>query len=99
MKNGNIFKAAFALSLALILTGCANLKTLNYYSSNSVKGLKKFEQIGYSFTKACNDRCAIEQLEKNQLIRTGCECKSEREADSVTLAIYTAIKGYFEGLT
>lgn len=80
------------------LNGCVNLKKFNEFSSTSVKSLKKFEELGYSFTRACNEKCELEQLEK-QLLNTRCKCNADNDADSVTLALYKVIKGYFEGLT
>jgi hypothetical protein len=92
-------KPAFSFLAALTLVGCINLKKVNDYSSNSIKSLKYFEELGYSFTRACIEKCQIEQLEKKQLQRTDCDCRNENNADSVTLKIYNAVKGYYEGIT
>lgn len=56
------------------------------------------DELGYSFTTSCNERCEAIQLEKLQLLKTDCNCRPERSADSITQAIYRAVKGYFEGL-
>jgi hypothetical protein len=93
-----MIKTAAALLGVLLLNGCVHLKTLNDFSSRSVTGLKKIDDLGYSFTISCNERCETVQLEKLQLLKTDCDCRPERSADSVTQAIYKAVKGYFEGL-
>lgn len=85
--------------LIFILGGCVNLKKVNDFSSNSTKSIKNFEDLEYSFTKACIEKCELEQLENNQIQKTKCECKSEKEADKISSLIYKAIKGYFEGMT
>lgn len=77
---------------------CVNLKEVHDYSSSSAKSIKKFEEMGYSFSKACTEKCLVEQLEKQQLSRSACHCSGEKSADSVTNLLYDAIKGYFEGL-
>jgi exonuclease VII small subunit len=87
------------LCISVISISCVDLKKVNDYSSASSKNIKKFEDIGYSFVKACNDRCAFDQLNNLQLIRIGCDCKNEYEADSITFLLYNSIKGYFDGLT
>lgn len=98
MHNKEVFKAIF-LVLVSLLTSCVNLKKVNDYSTNSTRNLNKFEELGYTFVKACNEVCELEQLNKNQLRRAECDCRNEQGADSVTFAIYTAVKGYFEGIT
>lgn len=99
MDNLKLSKVTLAFFMSLFLISCVSLKKVNDYSSNAAKSIKKFEELGYSFAKACNEKCQIEQLEKKQLFKTGCNCQLEDEADSVTLIIYNSIKGYFEGLT
>jgi hypothetical protein len=93
-----ILQKAIVFSLWLFVASCVNLKKVNDYASASSKNIKKFEELGYSFVKACNDKCVIEQLDKQQFLKQSCDCKSENEADSVTLVIYNSVKGYFEGL-
>lgn len=85
------------LCLLFFITSCVNLKKINDYASASNKNIEKFEELGHSFAKACNDKCVIEQLEKQQLNKS-CDCKKSNEADSVTLVLYNAVKGYFDGL-
>ncbi|HWJ28435.1 MAG TPA: hypothetical protein VNS32_17950 [Flavisolibacter sp.] len=85
--------------LWLLLAGCVNLKKVNDYASTSSKNIKKFEELGYSFVKACDDKCIIGQLDNKQFKKSDCECKvASNEADSVTLVLYNAVKDYFDGL-
>jgi len=84
--------------LLLFLAGCINLKNVNGYSTHSLAILKNFEQVDYTFSRSCENRCAIDQLEKQELFRKDCDCKANNDADSVTLILYNAINGYFDGL-
>lgn len=86
--------------LLLCLAGCVNLKQINDYSSTSSAGIKKFENIGYSFKQHCIDACHFEAIKKFEIKRDNeCDCNLYKQADSVTQTIYNAIKGYFDGLT
>jgi hypothetical protein len=82
----------------LCFCSCVNLKEVHDYSASSAKTINKFEELGYSFSKACAEKCLVEQLEKQQLSKLACHCPGEKTADSVTNLLYDAIKGYFEGL-
>lgn len=93
-----IFKAAFLVPV-LLLASCVNLKKVNDYATNSTRSLNQFEELGYTFVKACNEVCQLEQLDKQQLREAECDCRNEQAADSVTFAIYSAVKGYFEGIS
>lgn len=88
------------LFLTAGLSSCVNLKSVNDFSSSSSKGIKKFEDINYSFKQHCIDRCQFEAIRKFEIKReTECDCDDYKKADSVTLVIYNSIKGYFDGLT
>ena len=99
MIRNPIIKSLATIFLVTSLTSCINLKKVNDYSAQSLKTLKKFEGVSYTFTKSCKNRCEIQQLEKQQLFQEECDCKENVEADSVTLVLYNAISGYFAGLT
>src|SRR5687768_482381 len=90
-----IYRIAFLF--IVLLPSCINLKELNQFAGNSVKNISKFEELGYSFGKACREKCLLEQLEK-QSLSFDCVCKDEKTADSVMLVVYKATKGYFDGL-
>ncbi len=99
-----MLKKTFPIGLLLIfiigLNGCVNLKSVNNFSSMSYNGINKFEDIDYSFKRHCMDRCRFEFSKKLDIEREVlCECDMYIKADSVTLLLYTAIKGYLEGLT
>lgn len=82
----------------MALAGCVNLKSVHSYSTSSLKSLQKFEDIDYSFRKACQEKCRIGQFERQKIDLISCPCHDEKTADSVTLIIYKALKGYFQGL-
>ncbi len=84
--------------LWLLIASCVNLKKVNDYASASGKNIKKFEELGYSFVQACNDKCLIEQLDKKEFLKKSCNCKNENEADSIMFLMYKSAKGYFDGL-
>jgi hypothetical protein len=89
----------FTFILFLIgFSACVNLKEVQSFSDRSLIAIKKFEESNYSFATACRDKCFVEQLEKNKLLESSCNCSSEKQSDSATMAIYLAVKGYFSGL-
>jgi len=88
--------------LILGLTGCLNLKVVNDYSLTSLKSIKNFEDLNYSFNQHCIDRCQFEVIRKFEIKRepeAECNCDLYQQADKVTRLIYNSINGYFEGLS
>jgi hypothetical protein len=82
------------------LSSCVSLQKVNDFSSTSSKGIKEFEEINYSFKQHCIYECQFDSIRKFVINReTGCHCDNFAKADNVTLLIYNAIKGYFDGLT
>ena len=98
MKHGTALKFAIFILLPAIFSGCISLKEVGDYSASSVKSIKNFDELGYSFTRSCKDRCLLEQQEKNEIYKELCDCQANTIADSVTGIIYNAVKGYFSGL-
>lgn len=83
----------------VVFSSCVNLKHVNDFSSSSLKGVKSFKELNYSFKQSCLDKC-IEENINNLLIKTKeCDCKQEKIADKLTGKIYSAIYGYFDGLS
>lgn len=81
------------------MCSCANLRAVNGFSSDSLEGIQKFEQIHYSFTQHCHDRCVFEATRNFEIKRSlECNCDIYEKADSVTMLIYSSIKGYLDGL-
>ncbi len=79
---------------------CTNLKSVNQYSTNSLSATKKFEEIPYTFSQHCRDRCRIAAIDSFKIYREiECQCDSYKRADSVTQMLYRAVAGYFDGLT
>lgn len=100
MKNKNILPIATLLFIISIASSCANLKQVNDYSSKSLTGIGKFEEINYGFKQHCIDECQFNAVRNFDIKREPeCNCSIYETADSVTLLIYKAIKGYFGGLT
>ena len=86
--------------LVLSLLGCANLKTVNQYSNNALKATQKFEELHYTFSQHCMDRCRIAAIDSFKIYREiECPCDQYKRADSVTQLLYRAVAGYFDGLT
>lgn len=98
MDKIRLKKVLLLTSLCVLSSSCVNLSKVNYYSTASLESVRKFEQLDYGFARACADKCEIDQLEKKQLVQEVCSCNRELEADSGSLVIYAALKGYFEGL-
>jgi hypothetical protein len=92
---------AFTIAAALlfVVTSCVNLKEVNSYSSKAATGIKKFEEIGYSFTQRCFDRWQMEAIKDFDIKReTEWNCTIYKTADSITQLLYNSINGYFDGL-
>lgn len=93
-------KIGLALILLTVgLSSCVNLKHVNDFSSSSLKSIKKFEEINYSFKQNCLDNCQDKKIDDLSLSSIDCDCKLNEKADSVTLWIYNSVRGYFDGLT
>jgi hypothetical protein len=82
----------------LLFTGCVNLKQINNYSENATESLTKYNDLDYSFSHACRQKCVITQLEENRLEARRCSCENEQQADSVARVIHGALRAYFSAL-
>ena len=91
-------KIVFLLLFVTVLSSCVNLQHVNNFSSASLESIKKFEVINYSFNQSCLDNCMTKKMNDLNLEARECDCLSDKTADSVTLLIYHAIKGYLGGL-
>lgn len=91
-------KIGYSICALLLLTSCSSLKFVSQYGSSATASLQSFQKINYSFTAACNDKCLLEQLDKQQLLNEDCNCTLDNKADSVTLIIFNAIQQYLDGL-
>jgi len=90
----------FLLISVFITTGCVTLKPVSDFSSASVNGIMKFEEITYSFYQNCLDRCAFDAMRTFEIERdTECDCRDYKKADQVTRQIYNGLKSYFKGLS
>ncbi len=85
--------------LVTALTGCVNLKYVSNFSSSSLKSVRNFEEIGYSFTMNCIENCQEQKVSDLNFSSRECDCQTNESADSVTLIIYNAVKGYLDGLS
>lgn len=83
----------------IVISSCVNLKHVNEFSASSLKGVKSFKELNYSFKQSCLDKCIDENI-NNLVIKTKeCDCKQEKIADKLTVKIYSSIYGYFDGLS
>ena len=91
----------YSLALLFIISAssCANLKHVNAYASESLEAIQYFETLNYSFQQACLDKCVEKKIINLEFRNVNCPCEAEKEADSVTLKIYSSIYGYFDGLS
>ncbi|MEK6154780.1 hypothetical protein WIW50_16040 [Flavobacteriaceae bacterium 3-367] len=91
----------WGLSLLFLMIGvvsCTNLKHVNRFSTSSLDGLQKFEEIEYGFKHHCLNNCRENAFHNLDLRAANCDCKMDQKADQATLKIYRAIKGYLDGL-
>jgi len=84
---------------SFILSGCTNLQYVNNYSTSSLESIQKFEELNSSFNQSCLDKCEERKIEALTIAQEECSCKENEKADSITLLIYYAVRGYFDGLT
>jgi hypothetical protein len=98
MLRKTLFYLFLLTALLQVHTGCTSLREVSDYSVSAAKSLRTFEDMAYSFTKSCRERCMLEQLESGRLSASDCPCELEQQADSVMLMLYSATKGYFDGL-
>lgn len=94
-----LLPALFGLTL-FTFTSCINLKKVNDYSSCSLQSIKNFENIDYSFTKACYDAGKLQRIRNAafSLDTSQFDCGKSELADSITLLVYNSLRCYFEGL-
>jgi len=85
--------------VTLGISSCVNLKHVNEFSVSSLTSLSKFEEIDYSFKQNCLENCLDKKIDSLVVKQISCNCASDEKADSVTMIIYQALKGYFDGLT
>lgn len=96
LKDRSIY---YLLCCMLLLSSCVNLKSVQDYSNSSITSIKKFEELNYSFTKHCSDRCLFESVRLNTILRDSvCNCEIYDKADTATATIYRAISAYFTAL-
>ncbi|MPR35931.1 hypothetical protein [Salmonirosea aquatica] len=84
------------------ISSCVNLKAVNDYSTSSLSSIKKYEDLHYSFTIHCIERCNFELVRKFEIKRDNeatCDCEDFKKADQATSLIYQGIVGYFDGLS
>lgn len=81
-----------------VFYSCVPLKHVNEYASSSVRGLKQIEDLDLDYSKACMERCKLDNLYLLRLEYDSCDCSNYGKADSVAFLIYNAISVYFKGL-
>ena len=99
MKKPGFLSGLAPILLLFVFTGCVTLKPVNDFSSASLNGIKKFEEINYSFQQHCLERCWLEAARNFEIRRdTECDCGNFIKADKITQEIYSSLKNYFNGL-
>jgi len=102
--NLNAMNASFrflgSFSLLIIFNcSCAQLNSINRYSSLSAKSIQLFNGLGYSFQKHCEEVCLLTAIKTHDIERRlDCSCATYKKADSITFQIHQIIQGYFNGL-
>ncbi len=86
------------LPCIVMTTGCANLRSVNAFSSEAALGLSKYEDLSSGFTKTCEQNCIDGQIRSLKVTPFVCDCKAEVKADSLTRLIYQTTLIYFEEL-
>ena len=80
------------------MMGCSSLKNTSDFSTSALKGIQKFEEIGYGFEKNCLANCYSKTIAELNLDSPKCNCSEDKKADQVTRTIYKAASGYLDGL-
>jgi len=81
------------------LQSCVNLDHVSNFASSSLKSVRNFEVIDYSFKQSCLDNCLDKKIIELSLTPLDCSCMDDEKADNATFKIYRAVEGYFNGLT
>ncbi len=86
------------LMLVAVMYSCVPLNHVSEYASNALNGLTAYEQLSLDFEKACRAHCLVDKLDSLNMYIDNCDCRPDHKADSITLLLYNALKGYFDGL-
>jgi hypothetical protein len=89
------------VALTLCVCSCINLKPVNDFSGTSLKSIQNYENLDYSFTKHCLEKCNLDRLSENSIVRADsikCDCDDFKKADKATNMLYQVIVGYFDNL-
>lgn len=87
------------LSIPLAFCCCMHTKHVQDYATKASQSMSKYEELPYSFTKHCLDRCAMDRQRRMQIVREPvCDCEGFEQADSVTLLLFKTLKNYFAAL-
>jgi hypothetical protein len=98
MKKNILSSHLLFLVVSLLCTGCINLKHINDFSSESLKGLQGFEALPITYQGICTDDCKEKDIESGKLNASKCDCKDARLADSVDYLFYKTVAAYLDGL-
>jgi hypothetical protein len=89
------------VALTLCVCSCINLKPVNDFSGTSLKSIQNYENLDYSFTKHCLEKCNLDRLSENAIVKVdsiNCDCTDFKKADKATNKLYQVIVGYFDNL-
>lgn len=85
----------------LCVCSCINLKPVNDFSGTSLKSIQNYENLDYSFTKQCLEKCNLDRLSEATILRADsvkCDCADYKKADKATGMLYQVVVGYFDNL-
>jgi hypothetical protein len=98
MRKNISFDNFLLFIIPLLCVGCVNLKHINDFSSESLKGLQGFEALPVTYQSICTDDCKERDIDSGKLNATKCDCRDARLADSVDYLFYKTVGAYLDGL-
>jgi hypothetical protein len=95
----SIKRAAYLILVIFQATACINLKEINHFSAEAIKGMQMYESMEFGFETQCRERCIWEAMDQFEIRRELlCDCSTHHLADSITLHLYNALHSYWDGL-
>ncbi|GMQ27483.1 hypothetical protein [Algoriphagus confluentis] len=96
MFNFYLFRNVFFFAIcALFLGSCVNLRAVGDFALSSSASIGHYENLGYSFSDHCTDRCRDEAIRTLEIkLELNCPCDTFFKADSVTGVFYQTIQHY-----
>lgn len=78
---------------------CTNLKPVQLFSEEALKGLDQFHELDYGFTTSCLGDCTFDRISHYSIERDiQCNCSDYEKADSLVSDLYHTLINYWDGL-